>query len=176
MNFKANASHALDFSKGVYPGLFHIYRMKGLYVFRFFKNFQWVYVLVDDRLPCRDNYPVFGTCKDPRETWVPLIEKAYAKLHGCYEALNSGFIDDALSELTGFVAEKVLLHDRTGKFPNKGLGTPDQFWNFLKQRVQEKCLMGCSRSNAGEADVIINGERTGIIAGHAYGLMDAFEI
>jgi len=39
--------------------------------------------------------------------WVPLIEKAYAKLHGCYESLISGFIDDALSDLTGFVAEKL---------------------------------------------------------------------
>jgi Calpain family cysteine protease len=68
-------------------------------------------VLIDDRLPCQNSKPVFGTCKNENETWVPLIEKAYAKLHTCYEALISGFIDDALSELTGFVAEKVILHD-----------------------------------------------------------------
>ncbi len=174
--FKANSSHALDFSKGVYPGLFHIYRKKGIYIFRFFKNFQWVYVIIDDRLPCIDKFPVFGTCKDSHETWVPLIEKAYAKLHGSYESLISGFIDDALSELTGYVAEKINLHDKTGKFPNKSIGDPDEFWQFIKKRVSEKCLMGCSRSNAGEAEVIIAGERTGIIAGHAYGLMDAIEI
>ena len=36
--------------------------------------------------------------------------------------------------------------------------------------------MGCSRSNAGEVEVEIDGEKTGIIGGHAYGLMDAFEI
>ena len=56
--------------------------------------------------------PVFGKCKNENEIWVPLIEKAYAKLHTCYEALISGFIDDGLSELTGFVAEKVILHDK----------------------------------------------------------------
>lgn len=43
------------------------------------------------------------------ENWVCLIEKAYAKLHGCYEALISGFIDDAMTDLTGFVAEKIIL-------------------------------------------------------------------
>ena len=63
--------------------------------------------------------------------WVPLIEKAYAKLHGCYESLISGFIDDALSDLTGFVAEKLQLHDRLGKFPHKNLVDKDKFWDFI---------------------------------------------
>lgn len=51
-SFKATQEIALKFSKGVYPPLFHCYRRKGLYVFRFFKNFKWIYVVVDDRLPC----------------------------------------------------------------------------------------------------------------------------
>jgi hypothetical protein len=93
----------------VYPGIFQIYRKRGIYVFKFFKDFKWLYVIIDDRVPCIDNYPVFGSCRDPVETWVPMIEKAYAKLHGCYEALISGFIDDALTDLTGFVAEKLIL-------------------------------------------------------------------
>ena len=71
-------------------------------------------MIIDDRVPCIDDNPVFGSCKDPLETWVPMIEKAYAKLHGCYEALISGFIDDALTDLTGFVAEKLLLQDKAG--------------------------------------------------------------
>ena len=37
------------------------------------------------------------------ETWVPLIEKAYAKLHGNYDHLNGGSEAEALEELTGFV-------------------------------------------------------------------------
>jgi calpain, invertebrate len=97
-----------------------MYRKKGLYVFRFYKNFNWVYVIVDDRLPCENSKPVFGRCTNLNEIWVPLIEKAYAKLHGCYEALISGFIDDAMTDLTGFVAEKLILQDKqTGVFPHK---------------------------------------------------------
>lgn len=45
--------------------------------------------------------PIYGRCKDINEMWVPLIEKAYAKLHRCYEALNSGSIASALTDLTG---------------------------------------------------------------------------
>ena len=91
--------------------MFHLYRKKGLYVFKFFKNFKWLYVIVDDRLPTKAGKPIFGSCSQLNELWVPLIEKAYAKLHGCYEALISGFIDDALTELTGFVSEKFNLHN-----------------------------------------------------------------
>ena len=35
------------------------------------------------------------------ETWVPLIEKAYAKLHGNYSHLGAGQECDAIEDLTG---------------------------------------------------------------------------
>ena len=35
------------------------------------------------------------------ETWVPLIEKAYAKLHGDFAALNGGWMCEAIEDLTG---------------------------------------------------------------------------
>lgn len=33
--------------------------------------------------------------------WAPLIEKAFAKLHGCYESLGRGSIEQGLRCLTG---------------------------------------------------------------------------
>jgi len=148
-NFEVNQEIAMNFSNGVYPSIFHVYRFKGMFVFRFYKNFQWLYVVVDDRIPTEGRKPVFGHCKDDHELWVPLIEKAYAKLHGCYESLISGYIDDGLTDLTGFVAEKIQLHQQN-QFPAKPLGTIDDFWNFLLKRRAEKCLMGCSRAAKGE--------------------------
>lgn len=113
-------------SNGVYPPIFHKYRAIGLYVIRIFKNFQWVYVVIDERIPVhtekgkKHNQPVFGHCKDPHELWVALIEKAYAKLHGCYENLISGYVDEGIQELTGFQPEKILIRNETsGVFPHK---------------------------------------------------------
>lgn len=33
----------------------------------------------------------FGSCANPNETWVPLIEKAFAKIHGDYDSINGGW-------------------------------------------------------------------------------------
>jgi hypothetical protein len=32
----------------------------------------------------------FSSCKESDETWVPLIEKAFAKAHGDYQAIEGG--------------------------------------------------------------------------------------
>ena len=35
---------------GIYPKIFHDLHKYGVYVFRFFKNFKWVYVVIDDKI------------------------------------------------------------------------------------------------------------------------------
>lgn len=100
-------------SIGVYPPLFHKFRKKGIFVFRFFKDFNWRYVLVDELLPydLENGKLWFAHCLKSDEIWVPMIEKAYAKLFGCYEALRSGSVDEAIFDMTGLVCEKITLHD-----------------------------------------------------------------
>jgi hypothetical protein len=66
---------------GVYPPCFKFLRKYGIYVMRFFKEFGWKYVVIDDKLCVKDNDYVFGKCRKFSECWVNLIEKAYAKLH-----------------------------------------------------------------------------------------------
>jgi hypothetical protein len=105
------------FFQGVFPPVFHKFRTKGMFCLRFFKDTQWRYVVIDDRLPIQNGYElIFAKCTNSQELWVPLIEKAYAKLFGCYEVLRGGNVDDGLVDMTGFACEKLTIHDSKGSF------------------------------------------------------------
>jgi hypothetical protein len=67
---------------------------------------EWVPVVVDDWIPCEARgKPAFATSRKGNELWVSILEKAYAKLHGSYEALEGGQVQDALVDLTGGAGE-----------------------------------------------------------------------
>ncbi|CAN0377099.1 unnamed protein product, partial [Ectocarpus sp. 13 AM-2016] len=80
---------------------------KGIYTLKLFKEGAWRYIHVDDRLPCSpppaDLFALDARRPRPTATqvWAPLIEKAFAKLHGCYESLGRGSIEQGLRCLTG---------------------------------------------------------------------------
>ena len=116
-NFIVTPKIAKEMTEGVYPPIFKIYEKYGLYVLKLYKNFSWRYVIIDDRIPWYKSTktPIYGCWKDLSELWVPLIEKAYAKLHQCYQSLNLGYIDDGLSDFTGLITEKVNVIGPKGK-------------------------------------------------------------
>ena len=71
----------------------------GVYAVRLFKNAQWETVVVDDFFPVLDMETygetpcagaAFAYSRGFTELWVPIIEKAYAKYHGGYSALEYG--------------------------------------------------------------------------------------
>jgi len=170
-----DAEAANMLSSGVYPPIFHKFRNQSIYVIRFFKDTKWRYVIIDDRLPTYkgNKQLVFGKCSSNDELWVPLIEKAYAKLHGCYQTLISGFIDDGLADMTAMVCEKLTLHNKAGEFDIKD---KEKIWTYLSTMKSFGCLMGCSVTGGTEKSIRIDGVDMGIISGHAYSLNDVFEI
>ena len=103
---------------------------KGFLTFLLYKFGEWVEVSVDTLIPCNEeSMPIFAHGKDPSELWVPLLEKAYAKLHGSYEALDGGSVSAALVDLTGGVGESIDMTDEDVRF-EIGDGT---FWKRLKR-------------------------------------------
>jgi len=102
---------------GVFPQMFHFLQKYDIYVMRFFKE-QWRYVFIDSTLCCKKETAaeiVYSKCRNENELWVSLIEKAYAKLHHSYQQLESGDISQALADMTGLIADKILLPDKYSK-------------------------------------------------------------
>ncbi|KAI9805931.1 MAG: hypothetical protein M1825_000545 [Sarcosagium campestre] len=99
----------------------------------------------------------FAQCRDENETWLPLLEKAYAKVHGDYSAIEGGYVGEALEDLTGGVTSEVYTSDILDR---------EKFWNEELTKVNEEFLFGCSTGLFGGW-----GERKGIVEGHAYSIM-----
>lgn len=143
----------------------------GIYTLKISKAGKWRYVFIDDRIPCHMNAkPLYAKSLDPNETWVMIIEKAYAKLHGTYQALVEGWCDYALRDLTGAATMKWKFDDPAiaSKLKNNTL------WKELFQLKEEGSLLGCS--NAVDAASAGSSASVGLLSGHAYSILDMKEV
>ncbi len=146
----------------------------GFYVFKFFQNGKWRFVIIDDRLPLSHRRQfLFAHCADRQEIWVPLMEKAYAKLQGCYQHLEGGSIALGMTDLTGESAETYKWDKQ--KFPEMWKQCQDgSFYEQLKRYVKdEEYLVGCSLNldDGSEKDM-----GKGIMSGHAYAVLDLRQV
>ncbi|XP_061565525.1 calpain-5-like isoform X1 [Cololabis saira] len=142
----------------LYAGIFH---------FRFWRLGSWVDVVVDDRLPVSgDGVLLFCRSATPREFWSALLEKAYAKLNGCYEALEGGNTAEALIDFTGGVSEPLSL-DRE----SLGLNSSQRkaLFQTLAKVHEHKSLITCYIRPA-EGETVESVLDCGLVRGHAYGM------
>ncbi|PCH00265.1 Peptidase C2, calpain family [Penicillium occitanis (nom. inval.)] len=113
----------------------------------------------------------FAQCSDDNETWLPLLEKAYAKAHGDYTAIEGGFVGEAIEDLTGGVTSEILSTNILDK---------DKFWKEELMNVNKQFLFGCATGIFSNwLDPKYRGpprERKGISEGHSYSIMEAKEI
>eukprot|EP00092_Neocalanus_flemingeri_P028100 GFUD01030512.1.p1 GENE.GFUD01030512.1~~GFUD01030512.1.p1 ORF type:complete len:655 (+),score=129.40 GFUD01030512.1:209-2173(+) len=143
-------------------------KYSGVFRFHFWRFGSWLEVLVDDLIPTRDGVPVFTYSKDKDEFWGALLEKAYAKIHGSYEALDGGNLSDALVDFTGGVSELISLESDTGLKVFEEEEKKTELYNRVFQEVSEHALVCCAiRARKGEEQ-----QKTeyGLVKGHAYGV------
>lgn len=142
-----------------YAGIFH---------FRFWRFGEWVDVVVDDRLPTVNGKLLYCHSKDQNEFWSALVEKAYAKMYGCYEALDGGNTADALVDFTGGVSEPMDLLENG--FRDDEEKRQDLFERALKVHDRGG-LISCSIKATTAADMEAR-LSCGLVKGHAYAVTD----
>lgn len=141
-----------------YAGIFH---------FRFWQYGEWVDVVVDDRLPVMHGKPAFLRSMQKNVFWSALLEKAYAKLCGGYEALVGGHEEEAMEDLTGGIAYTVKL--RKEQVPVDDV--PEDLYEQMYKAIRRSSLLGALIGHVPKVVSEEGGEQkldNGLVAGHAY--------
>jgi hypothetical protein len=162
----------------------------GIYGFVFNRDGEWHEVIIDDQLFIvaprwealtdvqqalyhgdRDMYEkvgrkgsktlYFARSEQNNETWVPLIEKAFAKFHGDYQSLHGGDASEGIEDLTGGISESLYLND---------ILDTDLFWEKELMRANQDLLFSCSVKNPKSVPVFKE-KIKGIITEHAYAIL-----
>jgi hypothetical protein len=161
----------------------------GVYGFVFYRDGEWITTVVDDLLYLSnkdsdadfDDYDAtgekariykeryqtgsealyFSKCDSPNETWLPLLEKAYAKVHGDYNAISGGHSGEAVEDMTGGVTTTL----NTTKILSK-----EKLWREMINSDQEFIFAASAPAKG------VDESRQGLALNHAYSVLKAVEV
>uniref|UniRef100_A0A0L8H1R2 Calpain catalytic domain-containing protein n=1 Tax=Octopus bimaculoides TaxID=37653 RepID=A0A0L8H1R2_OCTBM len=134
----------------------------GIFRFNFWWYGEWKEVVVDDRLPVDTNTQELlyaHNTSEPDEFWVCLLEKAYAKLVGCYENLIGASTGFGTVLLTGGVSEYIRFEDVD----------PAEIFELLSRMQAMNSMFSCAILGPGETTE--GKTKEGLFTIHAYCLI-----
>ncbi|PPR07664.1 hypothetical protein CVT26_001594 [Gymnopilus dilepis] len=169
----------------------------GVYGFVFYRDCYWVPVIIDDLLFTRvpkyeqltavekelyhyekEKYNAtarkgsealyFARPTKEGETWIPLVEKAYAKVHGDYASVMYGRTCDAIEDMTGGVSNLILTKD---------IFDPDKFWEEELLKANQDRLFGCwFKGLDGNRSGVKNATVDGLVGNLSHSVVKVVEI
>eukprot|EP00808_Paulinella_micropora_P002222 g76214.t1 len=172
------------------------YSARGIYQIRLYNGYhrKFELVTVDDYFPVKKgtNRPIFAS-PNGGELWVLLLEKAFAKFFGNYNAIQGGLIITALEALTG---DEVMTFKKEGNVWKRlnlvhfkpephnvdrprpvGLRTTDEthdnetMFGVVQAYMQRGSVLG-----AGSIGTSDSKNTRGIVEGHAYSITDCMQV
>ncbi|PVF93386.1 cysteine proteinase [Serendipita vermifera] len=179
-----------DIAQGADNDCYFLAALSTVYGFIFFRDGLWQEVIIDDQLfvsavPWGDLDLVaqarykrdpdiydsiarrgskvlyFAKSLNENETWVPLIEKAFAKFYGNFAYINGGHAREAVEDITGGTSTVFILKD----YLNKA-----KLWEELARKESRDKLYAVSFLQASK-------DKTthGLLTKHAYSVLRAAE-
>ena len=135
----------------------------GIYIFI---NGLWELVLVDDYFPYSGSYFkqfAFGSSRG-NELWLSLLEKAWAKINGCYAKIGCGGTPNEVFDV---------LTEAYSEYYVVSANDKDNLWKKMLDSKNKGYVMTAGTS----ADVYnLPIEEKGLAPGHAYTIIDLLEI
>jgi len=175
-----------------------VHAAQGVFHIRLFLDGKWENILIDDLFPCcldqsvkvihgqreivdappdvltgehHGNFPLPQYCKtrSANVIWPMLIEKAYAKRFGSYEALNGGHVHTAFVDLTGGFSQLVSLQEDFEVVYSGAL------WEKLVECYKRGALLAAGSPSSSDSSRVtidmLQTDENGIVSGHAYSIV-----
>jgi hypothetical protein len=148
----------------------------GVFGIRFNVDGEWRHVIVDDWFPVDESGRLmYASCKEPQECWVPVLEKAFCKLHTCYEMCDGGQSTEALNTFFGGVSGKLQITKQHRKKPRT-------FFKLLTKAKEKGWLLTTSfvhqpgaKSGGGAGKCGEDMLPSGLVGGHCYSVLRIFD-
>ncbi len=139
----------------------------GIYTMRLFVNGELTDITVDEYFPYSPGANDFAFCtsKDKRCIWPLLLEKAFAKIHGSYQRIESGTMMEALLTLTCAYIETYAHSDYEEA----------DLWNKIEHADRKDYILMTNVSSDNE-DEQRKLQEMGLVDHHAYTLIWAREV
>ena len=132
----------------------------------FYINGTWKLILIDDFFPARNTSFkkfAFGYSTN-KELWVSLLEKAWAKINGCYAKVGAGGLPNEVFDICTEAFSDYILIKKKSKA---------DLWKIINESEKKNYVMtaGTTKNLNG-----IRLEKVGLTPGHAYAVLKALEI